>query len=921
MAHQHLFRHPVGHFPARARWYLAGVSMLALLLVAAHFAIQAHTQDLARATVGQWARHSGGSVEQVRFHLLRNALTLDGVHMEADGVSLSIPEVLLYGRIDSLLGGHPALSRVTMSAPRLQLSAAAALHLLALQPGAGDTMFHQIWFSAHHLEVQGGTLVLSTGPEDGRHWTLDGLNLLIREQPEGRSIRGGFLYHGASLALQSRMLRVAGGAAGDVAVSWDRVDGRVAAREIMSLSPLNGELSGRMRWQWRTNVNGDIAHSRLEGGTRVVSGALVVDDTSVVPSLQWQVDQAGDRWHAHITAASWSLAPLKALAPLWYGRRLQSGRFTGAVAADWTGGAAQVGRLRIAKGEIRDLDYASKAWSGDAENRPDWRLDRVDVTDARLDLARHVFTVGDLGMAGGEIRLTPVQMSESGSPGPWRLQVKAATLKRVAVVLVFADGRPVLRTLPLTGQARLAGGAFTCELHATDAPVSWKIAGQGRWAWPGTSGIRLDVDAAGLPLTQLRAILPFAESPQTGSAVQLEGLAGLALAVDVDHGQWTASGTMAARDVGVSWQGDSWHAARVNIDLDKVGTGVPVQALHKVQVNGWQYQGALQSLTPDAESEAGAAVDLLPPLRAGTDWRIDAMAWHGGTISFGRADAVWASNAELQLSDWAEGQMAPFSFTGDLDGGAFRVAGSMGRFGGPWRAKLKGRVTSARPFFLNEWLQVSGAPRIVRGRWSSRFTWQDDKQGLGHGHLRLWLHRWQLESGVFPNDPFLGRTGFGAHDLLHRLRANRVVALDADYTQAASGAVAWSDLGDALLAAIRAKADASQAALGSQATAVRVETRIRLHGTATLSHNERVRLRKLWRAMRADRHLVLDLLPQLSNQNPDADLVATIRHTQDMIERFMIDRGIPRRRLFPVWPTQANRGQGSIGIRVEVRRP
>jgi hypothetical protein len=921
MAHQHLFRHPVGLFPARARWYLAGISMSALLLVAAHFAIQAHTQDLARATVGQWARSSGGSVERVRFHLLRNALTLDGVHLEAGGMSLSIPEVLLYGRIDSLLGGHPALSRVTMTAPRLQLSAAAALHLLALQPGSGATMFHQIWFSARHLEIQGGTLVMSTGPGDARRWIFDGLNLLIRAQPEGRTIRGGFLYHGASLTLQSRMLRVAGGAAGDVAVSWDRVDGRAAAREIMGLSPLAGELSGSLRWRWRTDASGAVARSHLEGGTRVVSGALVVDDTSVVPSLQWRADQAGERWHARISAVSWSLAPMKALAPLWYGRRLQSGRFSGDVEADWADGSAPAGKVRIAKGQIRDLDYAPAAWAGDAENRPDWRIDRVDVADARLDLARHACTVGELGMTGGEIRLVPDQAPAAADAVPWRLEVRAAQVSRLAVVLVFADGRPMLRTLPLSGQARLAGGAFTCALRAADPPVSWKVEGQGHWAWPGDAGIRLDVDVAGLALTQLRAILPFAESPQTGSAVQLEGRAGLALAVDVVHGQWTASGSMSARDVALSWQGDSWRAAQVDIDLDKVGTGVPVQALRRVQATGWRYQGALQSLTPVAQADAGTAGDMLPPLRSGTDWRIDAMAWHGGTISFGRADAVWASNVELQLSDWAEGQMAPFALSGDLDGGALRVTGSMGRFAGQLRADLKGSVTSARPFFLNEWLQVSGAPRVVRGRWSTRFTWQDDGQGPGHGHLRLWLHRWQLESGVFPNDPFLGRTGFGAHDLLHRLQANRLMTLAADYTQAAPGPVAWSDLGDALLAAFRSRAESSQAVLGPAAAGVRMETRIRLHGRAGLSHNERVRLRKLWRVLVADKRLVVDLRPQLGNQDPDAGLVATIRHTQDMIARFMTERGIPRRRLFPVWPTQANRGQGSIGIRVEVLRP
>ncbi|HXH65023.1 MAG TPA: hypothetical protein VNH42_05880, partial [Mariprofundaceae bacterium] len=224
MPHQHLFRHPVGIFPARARWYLAGVSMLALLLVAAHFAIQVHTQDLARTTVGQWLRRSGGSVDQVRFHLLRNALTLDGVRLESGGISLSIPEMLLYGRVDSLLGGHPVLSRVTLTAPRLQMQAAAALRLLASEPGSGDTMFDQVWRLARHLEIRGGVLDLSAGPGDGRRWSFDGLNLLIRDQSGGRTIQGGFSYHGSRLALQSRMQPGSGGADGEISVSWDRLD-------------------------------------------------------------------------------------------------------------------------------------------------------------------------------------------------------------------------------------------------------------------------------------------------------------------------------------------------------------------------------------------------------------------------------------------------------------------------------------------------------------------------------------------------------------------------------------------------------------------------------------------------------------------------------------------------------------------------
>ena len=920
MPHQHLFRHPVGFFPARARWYLAGISMLALLLVAAHFALQAHTQDVARTTVNQWLRRSGGSVDKVRFHLLRNALTLDGVHLQSGDLTIFIPEVLLYGHVDSLLGGHPELSRVTMTSPRLQLPATDALRLLSSQAVAGNAMFQQIWRLARQLEIRDGSLDLSVGKGGSRHWIFDGLNLLIRDQLGGRVIQGSFRYRGSPLAVQSRMHPSAGGTAGSISVSWDKLDGRDAGREIMGLAPLNGELSGQTQWQWRADATGQVTRSHLQGEMRVVTGALVVDGASVVPSLLWQADQANDRWQAHVSAKAWPLTPLQSLAPVWYGRRMVSGRFSGDVDAAWMAANPSAGSFRVAKGMIRDLDYVPATWSGDAQDRPDWHIDRIDVADAAVDPHRSAFVIGKLQMAGGEIRLAPGQAPAPVSPVSWALEVKQARISQVAAVLVFADGRPVLRTLPLSGQASLVGGSFQCDVSAADAPVSWKIGGQGHWSWPGDAAVKLDVDAAGVPLIQMRALLPFAEGTRTGSAVQLAGRAGFSLAIDVSGGQWTASGSMEARNVAVSWQGNSWHAAQVEADMDRVGTGMPVQALRSLQASSWQYQGALQSLTPAPDAATGGSQALLP-LRGDTHWRIDTMAWQGGTISFGRADAIWGRNVDMQMSDWAEGQMASLKLSGNIGGGAFQVAGALGRVGGQLRVNLKGGVTNARPFFLNDWLQVSGAPRVIRGDWSSQFTWKDDDHGLGHGHLRLWLRRWQLESGAFPNDPFLARVGFGAHDLLQRLGAGRLAVLDADYVQAAPASFAWSDLGDALLAVIRKKAESPAAPGGTSPSAPRMETRIRLHGKSGLSYNERMRLYRLRRFLAAHKKLVADLLPQLGTQALNADIVATIRHTQDMIEQYMIERGIARRRLFPVWPTSANGGQGSLGIRVEVRQP
>jgi GNAT superfamily N-acetyltransferase len=464
----------------------------------------------------------------------------------------------------------------------------------------------------------------------------------------------------------------------------------------------------------------------------------------------------------------------------------------------------------------------------------------------------------------------------------------------------------------------LLAGALQCDLSASDAPVSWRIIGHGRS--PVDGGTSLDVKASGLPLIQLRPVLPFARPARAGTAVQLDGSAGFTLAVDANPDTWTASGKVEAANVSVAWQGASWRAAHVSMGLARVGTGVPIQALSQLQVTGWQYQGALQSLTATANPAAGEGRAALP-WRSDIDWRIDAMDWQGGTVSFGRADAVWARDVELQLQGWRKGQLATVTLAGDVDGGQLQAAGHIGRIDGMLHTDIKGRVSSARPFFLNAWLQISGAPRVIRGRWASRFSWQTDAHGLGHGRLRLWLHRWQLETGAFPHDPFLGRTGFAAHDLLHRLQAERLAVINVDDVQTRPD-FSWANLGDAMLSRLEKQANAAAAEVkDSTPSRLRAETRIRLHGKAVLSHNERVRLRKLWRRLISDRHLVIDMVPQMERQDLDADLVATIRHTQDMIARFMTERGIPPRRLFPVWPTRADRGRGSLGVRVEVRQP
>ncbi|MDQ6966615.1 MAG: hypothetical protein Q9M23_06805, partial [Mariprofundaceae bacterium] len=72
-----LVRHYTGRMAGPARWYLAALGMLSLLLLAAHFSVQEHVQKNMRIAVHDWLQQSGGDVQHVRYRLLRGELTMD----------------------------------------------------------------------------------------------------------------------------------------------------------------------------------------------------------------------------------------------------------------------------------------------------------------------------------------------------------------------------------------------------------------------------------------------------------------------------------------------------------------------------------------------------------------------------------------------------------------------------------------------------------------------------------------------------------------------------------------------------------------------------------------------------------------------------------------------------------------------------
>ncbi|MDX8407376.1 MAG: hypothetical protein R8L58_03210, partial [Mariprofundaceae bacterium] len=294
-----------------------------------------------------------------------------------------------------------------------------------------------------------------------------------------------------------------------------------------------------------------------------------------------------------------------------------------------------------------------------------------------------------------------------------------------------------------------------------------------------------------------------------------------------------------------------------------------------------------------------------------------------GSISVGRDDGFWARKLSLHSESLRPDGLSEVMVRGNVGGGSLALDGKWSPLSAEPVYLLQAKLSHANPFFLNDWLRASGMPRLLRGRLSYSLK-------LAHGtpagsyiaEHRLHLDRWLAEASVSPDDPLLGRLGYGLADAIARLdngkgRASLTFRVNGD---TAAAALALNQAGKALQQAWQAGI-AKAPVHRTRHEAPRFEARIRLHETSGLSHNERARLRKLWRHLKANRKGVIDLEPVWTGATLDEALIGRIRYTQSLIESFMHKRGISTGRIYPVWPTGQNHAEDLGFIHVSMRTP
>jgi hypothetical protein len=358
--------------------------------------------------------------------------------------------------------------------------------------------------------------------------------------------------------------------------------------------------------------------------------------------------------------------------------------------------------------------------------------------------------------------------------------------------------------------------------------------------------------------------------------------------------------------------------------------------LTRVQLSDWQLQEALRPLsriTPAARVEPpplpgpDAGKDQKPPVEAEVsspvlNWEVDELIAENGRISLGQPDALIAENLLLRVHHVSKGELSPFTLSGDFASGDVRSQGKL-QLQPAFSLISKTTVSHALPFAFNNWMQLSGMPRFVRGRVNANLRVDADDsaaEGAYTGKLIIGLYQGVLETGAFPEDPMLQRTGYRAQDLLERLNASRYIKLSIPVQGVWDGALLTDTLGEAGMAVLKkAGVEARPVAKQTEPQVSKV-TRLRLRVGRGFSHNERVRLRQMARALLKDKKLIVELTPQLGTASLDAEMIARVLKNQQKVEQYLNKLGIGSRRIYPVWPQAEHQRGDAPGLLLNARR-
>jgi len=948
-----LIRHHTGRMAGPARWYLAGLAVISLLLLTAHFSVQEHVQKNMRQAVHDWLKQSGGDVQHVRYRLLRGALTMERltwVDPADPELTLDVARVFVRTSSRVMLSSTPSFSELHLEQPVLSLRRDALLGWLR---GDRQSALNGLTAFLQHVQsvsVEDMSLLVSSGQDGGAE------DLLLQQVVGQVSSRG--MHLKGSLDAGTVQLQTTTGDAGTLSgrlllsgismASLAVLSGGVTESPGTQSSPSGATASGELvlSGDWKKHDVGLQGTMRLTDG--VLAGSFVMQGGWSATGIDVDLD-----------CKDVSLASLPLDWPVFAGRSLTAGRFSGAM---------HVERSWMASGESGTDEQSGSAWRiamdgalSDVllggEHLPAWRIGSIRLNKARLSGVGGSFAAEAMRVSDADLSLN-AYTSATGSSQAATLQIEDLKLERIRAQLLFADGSGIV--LPeLRGSGRLASGPpeglSAWHLSLASAADEADLAGGGegeKWMLEARGDLSADwqakVKGAHVPVVRLRPLMPRIALPGEQGVPEYSGHADFQLQLRPIEEGIQLEGHAVLQDVRMMQGGDQLTATRIEADITEAGSNGR-RRLSRLELSDWHYQMALRPLprinalpqtmsdsvpaaasASDADAassakKAGNIVDVsesTAPMRA-FNWEIEELVAQDGRISLGQADALIAGDMLLRVHHLAGGLPAHFTLSGTFADGELQAVGKLVLQPGLLLdAKLD--VSNALPFVFNDWMRLSGMPGFVRGRMDARFSIAPVGPvllGAYGGKLSISLHQGALAAGAFPDDPMLQRTGYSSLGLLERLNASRRVSLAIPFHGAWPTSSLAGNLGEAGLAVLKSAAARTSAATGRAEIVVAKLTRLRLQGKRGFSHNERVRLRQMAKALLADPSLIVELTPQLGTAQPDADMTARVRFSQRLVEDYLRKFGVAGKRIFPVWPQSRHQRGDAPGLLLQAHAP
>jgi len=873
-----------------------------LLLLSAHFAVQEHVQKKMRTAVHAWLAETGGSVAHVRYRLLRGELTLEQLHIETAQIRLDAPLVFLHTSNQFMFSRIPFFTSMrfehaSLDLPRevlfdwLQTGKKNYLHTWTeLLPHVGRLQVADMRVRIGGTETVDDVILQQVGGNwDGDALLLDGLLDAGLLQLQGKVDTNGLL--DAKLLMQGVPLTALAG------LGYD------------GLATSSGELHISGDWVRREiNTQGEL---RLQ--QEVDTALLRIDGESTPAAVFWRMQSS------HVRLDGWSN-----VLPVISARALVAGVLDGEIRVQRDVGQT-AWRLGV-DGELSGVRLIGEAL-------PAWKIGLLHITDGMMEAGNNHFSIAKLSIEDVDLGLNAFA-ADAGSVVEGEFNVEQFELKNVRSQLFFADAS-VLDLPAMQGSGSLGPQLDRLELSSGDktAPERWSMLAKGDFGGNYTA----EVKARAVPLVRLRPLLPDLTLPGERGVPEYAGNSDFSLSLNGGNGKITVQGRAVLHDALMTQGGDSLSAAFIEADITMADTA-GTRRLKQLTIKNWQYQSALHPLLRHAaEIEKEADGEMQPSLQDMIEtsppadvsqtlsaipltWTIDNFIANDGRISLGRRDALIADQLSFSLRHLDYGVASQFTLRGRLGEGSLHTQGRL-LLQPDFRITGKTKITDMLPFAFNDWMQVSGMPRFVRGRLDATLRINKDAKDddAYRGKLDVSLHQGQLESGSFASDPLLERGGYGAQALLDRLNHAGKATIHFPFRGRWNGDALFGHIGEASLAALKRAAQHTSGQGITSPPAVSRTTRIRLQGKHGFSHNERVRLRHLIRRLKKQPELVAELVPQLGSAVPDDDMLARVRRSQRLIETYLHRFGIARKRIYPVWPLVANQRGDAPGIIIRAR--